>query len=72
MHAIHVAYAAFAHLRLTECASPLQELFASIKSLRGAAGKGDLRAAKQQYVATVGSLRQWAAAAGVAGDLKGL
>ena len=49
-----------------------QALFDGIAGLRSTAGKGDLKATKQQYVAVVGSFQKWAAAAGVAGDLKGL
>ncbi|KIY94134.1 thylakoid lumenal protein [Monoraphidium neglectum] len=47
-------------------------LFDGIAGLRKSAGKGDIKATKQQYVAVVGSLQKWADAAGVAGNLKGL
>jgi hypothetical protein len=53
------------------CFNP-QALFDGIAGLRKSAGKGDIKATKQQYVAVVGSLQKWADAAGVAGNLKGL
>eukprot|EP00882_Tetradesmus_deserticola_P003034 GHRQ01003221.1.p1 GENE.GHRQ01003221.1~~GHRQ01003221.1.p1 ORF type:complete len:217 (+),score=83.40 GHRQ01003221.1:835-1485(+) len=47
-------------------------IFDSISSLRDIASKGDLRGSKQQYVALVAALNEWAISTGLAKDLRGL
>uniref|UniRef100_A0A383WCK5 Maintenance of Photosystem II under High light 2 C-terminal domain-containing protein n=1 Tax=Tetradesmus obliquus TaxID=3088 RepID=A0A383WCK5_TETOB len=47
-------------------------VFDGISSLRDVANKGDLRGSKQQYVALVAALNDWASSTGLAADLKGL
>lgn len=47
-------------------------IFDGISSLRDIANKGDLRGSKQQYVALVAALNDWASSTGLAADLKGL
>lgn len=47
-------------------------IFDGITSLRDIANKGDLRGSKQQYVALVAALNDWASSTGLAKDLRGL
>jgi hypothetical protein len=47
-------------------------LGSNLSALEGAAAKGSAADAKRGFVAAVGSIKAWASAANVAGDLKGL
>lgn len=47
-------------------------VFTNLSALEKAASSGSAADAKRGFVATVGSLKSWASAADVAGELKGL
>jgi len=47
-------------------------IFDGISSLRDATSKGDVKGSKQNFVAVVSAVQDWAKSTGLAGDLKGL
>lgn len=48
------------------------DVISGLSSLKTTAGKGDLKAAKAQFVELVSAVNSWASASGLAASLKGL
>lgn len=52
--------------------SSAASIFSQIGSLKSAAGSGDLKGSKQQFVAVVQAVQSWVSSSGLSGNLKGL